>query len=110
MVACPQIQELSHKLEKVAKQQKMEDELEALSRHHVKIRALKSSLSKLTAKCHAEMDESSNESVHRVAGMILDLSEKLAVQVCRKFSITQFLFKSFDPLIIIRCSSLALEP
>lgn len=75
-----QIQELSHKLEKVAKQQKMEDELEALSRHHVKIRALKSSLSKLTAKCHAEMDESSNESVHRVAGMILDLSEKLAVQ------------------------------
>uniref|UniRef100_A0A7I4C5R6 Uncharacterized protein n=1 Tax=Physcomitrium patens TaxID=3218 RepID=A0A7I4C5R6_PHYPA len=75
-----QLQGLSHKLEKVAKQQQVEDELEALARHQSKIRALRSRLSKLNAKSNAKMDESSNESALRVAWMISDVAERLNVQ------------------------------
>ncbi|KAG0608541.1 hypothetical protein M758_8G113400 [Ceratodon purpureus] len=77
-----QLQELSHKLEKVAKQQQVEDEIEALCKHQDQIRALKTRLTKLTAKCNAEIkkDQPSNESAHQMAGMILDLAHKLDVQ------------------------------
>jgi hypothetical protein len=68
----------------VAKQQQVEDEIEALCRHQDQIRALKARLTKLSAKCNAETrkDQPSNESAHRMAGMILNLADKLDVQVC----------------------------
>lgn len=75
--SCAQLQELSHKLEKVAKQQQVEDEIEALCRHQEQIRALKSRLAKLNAKCNTE-----NKRPDGVAGKISDLADKLDVQVC----------------------------
>lgn len=81
-----QVQELSHKLEQVAKQQRLEEEMRELSKHQAQITDLKARVAKLTPKCtvlhpQTSQDEASKDYALRVASSILSLADKLALQV-----------------------------
>ena len=77
----------------MAKKQQVEDEIEALCTHQDQIRALKSRLAKLTAKCSAENvrpDKLFHDPAHGVADMLSDLVDKLDAQVRSESSTDDF--------------------
>ncbi|KAG6555633.1 hypothetical protein Mapa_002869 [Marchantia paleacea] len=81
-----QVQELSHKLEQIATQQRVEEEMGELAKHQVKIRELKDRVEKLLTKFKNMQDESAkgdaathDQASHMIA-MGLELSKTLCLQ------------------------------
>lgn len=78
---------MSHKLEQIATQQRVEEEMAELAKHQVKIRELKDRVEKLLTKFKNMQDESAGgdaetheQATHMIA-MGLELSKTLRLQV-----------------------------
>lgn len=82
-----QAQELSHKLEEIAKRQRVEEEIADLSRHQVKIAELKQRVEKLLHRCKAilsskgKVDSATRERALRMAATGSELAKQLDYQV-----------------------------
>jgi len=90
-MSAAQVQELSHKLEQIAKKQRVDEDLMELTKHQVKIAELKQQVSKLTSKCHvwsiahsSPHEEGTCDHWHEGPGvstsLVFDLADKLAEQ------------------------------
>ncbi len=83
---CEQVKELTHKLEQVAKQQQVEEEMVELKKQQTKIAELRQRVGKLTTKCqlwytHTNEDKVQDMHMLQVAALFLELADRLAAQV-----------------------------
>ncbi|KAH9567218.1 hypothetical protein CY35_03G018600 [Sphagnum magellanicum] len=80
-----QVKELTHKLEQVAKQQQVEEEMAELKKQQTKIAELRQRVGKLTTKCqlwytHTNEDKVRDQHMLQVAALVLELADRLAAQ------------------------------